>query len=301
VATQRYWPYGSTRSGGVTQTDKLYTGQQQEPGDALGLYNYRARFYSTTIGRFVSGDSVVIGQSEAILNRYAYVRNIPTRHTDPSGHCVNSDGCSPGEITTILHCALEARCVPAAPLEDMMRLSWWVVRTDEFYYTTRGLAAVSEGFRTEVQSIRFTETWRVETDLDYYATLARVEDVYLIPARAAGRATVLGYEISYSYFDVSVVVTGEVKTQKNAWWEFWGVRLSEDLSLRISGSVGGRPFTSGPAVYGEGDVWRSSIDFRQYHDVRFFTELTVDQSMAHIVLHDGGSNHSPTLTYWTPY
>ena len=40
VTRQQYWPYGAVRSGGVTQTDKLYTGQQTEPGDsALGLYN----------------------------------------------------------------------------------------------------------------------------------------------------------------------------------------------------------------------------------------------------------------------
>ncbi len=57
VAETKYWPYGATRTGGIAQTDKLYTGQQQEPGDAaLGLYHYKARFYSTTVGRFVAAD-----------------------------------------------------------------------------------------------------------------------------------------------------------------------------------------------------------------------------------------------------
>jgi len=81
VATQAYWPYGAQRSAsGITQTDKLYTGQQREQGDpALGLYNYRARFYSTTLGRFVSADTVADG-----LNRYAYVRGNPLRYTDPA-------------------------------------------------------------------------------------------------------------------------------------------------------------------------------------------------------------------------
>ena len=85
VASQRYWPFGATRSGSITQTDKLYTGQRQEPGDsALGLYNYKARFYSTTLGRFASADSVGDG-----LNRYAYVRGNPLSANDPSGHeCV---------------------------------------------------------------------------------------------------------------------------------------------------------------------------------------------------------------------
>lgn len=40
----------TARAGGVAQTDKLYTRQQIEPGDAaLGLYNYKARFYSTVL------------------------------------------------------------------------------------------------------------------------------------------------------------------------------------------------------------------------------------------------------------
>jgi RHS repeat-associated protein len=78
-----YWPYGAVRSGGpITQTDKLYTGQQIEPGDsALGLYNYKARFYSTVLGRFVSADS----STKDGPNRYAYVRDNPARYNDPSG------------------------------------------------------------------------------------------------------------------------------------------------------------------------------------------------------------------------
>ena len=52
-----------------------------EPGDAgLGLHNYKARFYSTVLGRFVSADPIGDG-----LNRFAYVGNRPTVATDPSG------------------------------------------------------------------------------------------------------------------------------------------------------------------------------------------------------------------------
>ena len=87
VAETKYWPYGATRTGGVAQTDKLYTGQQQEPGDAaLGLYNYKARFYSTTVGRFVSADPTVPSARPVSLNRYAYVNNNPLTLTDPTGY-----------------------------------------------------------------------------------------------------------------------------------------------------------------------------------------------------------------------
>jgi len=94
VSSQKYWPYGAMRSAtkqppplGITQTDKLYTGQQIENGDAsLGLYNYKARFYSTTLGRFLSVDPV--GGSEGdpqSWNPYAYVRNNPLVYVDPTG------------------------------------------------------------------------------------------------------------------------------------------------------------------------------------------------------------------------
>ena len=92
LSTQKYWPYGAVRSGGVTQTDKLYTGQQVEPGDsALGLYNYKARFYSTTLGRFASVDPVAgsVGDPQA-WNSYSYVRNNPLRYTDPTGKKTDS-------------------------------------------------------------------------------------------------------------------------------------------------------------------------------------------------------------------
>jgi RHS repeat-associated protein len=102
VATVKYWPYGGARSGGITQTDKLYTGQQIEPGDsALGLYDYKARFYSTTLGRFVSADSV----TKDGLNRYSYARGNPVRYTDPTGQCVLGLKCSPSIALTWLACA----------------------------------------------------------------------------------------------------------------------------------------------------------------------------------------------------
>jgi len=88
VTTQKYWPYGGARAGGVPQTDKLYTGQREEAGDAaaLGLYNYKARFYSTVLGRFVSVDPLVgsAGDPQS-WNPYTYVRNNPMRLVDPSG------------------------------------------------------------------------------------------------------------------------------------------------------------------------------------------------------------------------
>jgi RHS repeat-associated protein len=57
-----------------------YTGQAWLP--ELGLYYYKARIYSPTLGRFLQSDPV--GYKDQV-NLYAYVANDPVDHTDPDG------------------------------------------------------------------------------------------------------------------------------------------------------------------------------------------------------------------------
>ena len=85
VARQWYYPYGAVRgSTGTLPTDITFTGQRS---DATGLYFFQARYYSGTLGRFVSADSIVPGAGNPqALNRYAYSLSNPLKYTDPSGH-----------------------------------------------------------------------------------------------------------------------------------------------------------------------------------------------------------------------
>ena len=48
VGDRRYYPYGDTRSGTMS-TDRRFTGQREET--AIGLYDYKARYYDPVIGR----------------------------------------------------------------------------------------------------------------------------------------------------------------------------------------------------------------------------------------------------------
>jgi RHS repeat-associated protein len=71
-----------TRTGSTTAEFRYgYTGRELDA--ETGLYYYRARYYDSKVGRFISEDP--IGFSAGDTNLYRYVGNNSTNYTDPTG------------------------------------------------------------------------------------------------------------------------------------------------------------------------------------------------------------------------
>jgi RHS repeat-associated protein len=82
-----YDSFGKLSNASTTGFRYGYTGREQD--SETGLDYYRARYYDSANGRFISEDPIGFAAGDTNLTRY--VGNSPTNGTDPSGLCIFRD------------------------------------------------------------------------------------------------------------------------------------------------------------------------------------------------------------------
>ena len=126
----------------------------------LGLYYYKARMYSPTLGRFLQTDP--IGTKDD-LNLYAYVKNNPVNLTDPLGlaaQCSMSDtfGQGFGKSDAITPVYSEAALIPAARMAQTI------------YNVVSGVGASKADIRFGANQNQTTHTFRHVIDQGFDAS-----------------------------------------------------------------------------------------------------------------------------------
>ena len=108
AAGYAYQAYGQTEITGSSSNPFQYTGREN---DGIGLYNYRKRYYSPVLHRFISEDP---SRLKAGLNFYAYASGNPIRFKDPLGLTSIDNRC---ELMT-LEGPVTVRCDDQPPKDD---------------------------------------------------------------------------------------------------------------------------------------------------------------------------------------
>jgi len=103
VHRKKYRPFGEilSTSGTLPYEARGFAAERQDPSGLVWLKN---RFYDPELGRFISPDSIIDGDDNIGLNRYAYAANDPVNHTDPDGRkCKGLDGSCNDEYGELEH------------------------------------------------------------------------------------------------------------------------------------------------------------------------------------------------------
>ncbi len=138
--TYKYDSFGNITSQTGT-IDQPFTYTAREFDSESGLYYYRARYYDTSVGRFISKDQIGLvpfGLEIGINHSYVYVGNNPVNFTDPLGLVKTQEKGSP-IICDLERMQCELKCAHCIEKQgkDIPACGQWC--------KTQGLKCVAEG------------------------------------------------------------------------------------------------------------------------------------------------------------
>jgi RHS repeat-associated protein len=148
ASTRRCTDAWGNLEGDAAQGGYAFTAREWDP--AARLYYYRARYYDSGSGRFISQDPIRFAAGPSF---YVYVGDAPVTEKDPSG-LVRTSGCSPRRAAAINRAAERVKrkikdgCLPCS--EDKKKWSETVDNTtyhceEDFWGGIRGPMLVCSG------------------------------------------------------------------------------------------------------------------------------------------------------------
>jgi RHS repeat-associated protein len=106
-----FYPFGGERVI-VSSSGNHYKFTGKERDSESGLDDFGARYYASTMGRFMTTDPVVVTpdrlRDPQQLNQYAYVRNNPLRLVDPTGEILQLSGNTAADYNNLCEIAGDA-------------------------------------------------------------------------------------------------------------------------------------------------------------------------------------------------
>jgi RHS repeat-associated protein len=92
-----FYPFGGERPVVPPTSANTFKFTGKERDSESGLDNFGARHFGSSMGRFMSADPFTVTPGRVVdpqqLNLYAYVRNNPLRHIDPTGMIIDDAAC----------------------------------------------------------------------------------------------------------------------------------------------------------------------------------------------------------------
>ena len=82
--TNHYYPFGGLFASPNSVQPYKYNGKELDSRNGLGWYDYGARFYDATLGRWQAADS--LSEKHYQISPYVYCNNLPMRYIDPNGN-----------------------------------------------------------------------------------------------------------------------------------------------------------------------------------------------------------------------
>lgn len=140
IAVNRYDEYGVPASTNIGRFQ--YTGQAWLP--ELGMYYYKARIYSPTLGRFMQTDPIEYADG---MNMYGYVGGDPVNKTDPTGLCSRDEFSSALAIAEFEQCMTErAMAAAGSYLADSAEGTGFALAAMDSFESSRNISGFQDTY-----------------------------------------------------------------------------------------------------------------------------------------------------------